>query len=168
MVGVAHARDVRVQRFQSDFGVVRAHGHRLRDLLVDDHVDLHALRGLALEQHVEAPFRVLRRRATQVQFGREPPILKGGPRGRRSVLLRPRRRAPPTHVIGSGDEETKGRSWLFPALRMMRHDVDVDREPPRARKDVMPGLGMPLRSRARCDRSGEPPYHDTKVQHRLD
>ena len=81
VVGVTHARNIRMQSFKRRLGVMIAHRHRLSYFLVDDHVDLHALRGLALEQHVEAPFRVLRRRTAQVQFGREPPILKGGPRG---------------------------------------------------------------------------------------
>ncbi len=76
---MAHAGNVGMQRFQCYFGVVGAHRHCLCNLLVDDHVDFHALLGLALEQYVEAPFRVLRGRAAKVQFGSEPPILQRAP-----------------------------------------------------------------------------------------
>ena len=55
--------------------VRRAHRHRLRDLLVHDDVDLHSLLRLAFEQAVQAPFLVERGRATEIQLGREPPVL---------------------------------------------------------------------------------------------
>ena len=76
MVRVAHTSNVRVQCFEGVLGVGRAHRHRLRDLLVHDDIDLHALLGLALQHAVQSPFFVERRGATEVQLGREPPVLQ--------------------------------------------------------------------------------------------
>ena len=75
MVGVAHAGDVGVEGLELRLGVLRAHGHRLGDLLVHNHVDLHALLGLALQHAVKAPFRMVRRGAAEEELGREPPVL---------------------------------------------------------------------------------------------
>lgn len=51
-----------------------AHIHRLRDLLVHDHADLHARFRFALQQPIQAPFGEIRCGTSEVEFGTEPPI----------------------------------------------------------------------------------------------
>lgn len=76
VVGMAHTGNVRVQVFERMLGVAGAHRHGLRDLLVDNDIDLDTLFGLAFQDTVQAPLFVVSRRTTEVQLRREPPILQ--------------------------------------------------------------------------------------------
>ena len=69
------SQDLRTSSLATYLRVRRAHRHRLRDLLIHYDVDLHTLLRLAFEQAVQAPFLVERGRATEIQLGREPPVL---------------------------------------------------------------------------------------------
>ena len=75
VVRMPHTSNVRVESVESLFGVVRAHSHRLGNFLVDNDVDFDSLFSLALEDSVQTVFGVLGRRATEIQFRSEPPIL---------------------------------------------------------------------------------------------
>ena len=66
VVGVTHDGDVWVKCLKGLLRVVGTHGHGLRDLLVDDNVNLDTLLGFALQNSVDTPFRVLGRRSAQV------------------------------------------------------------------------------------------------------
>lgn len=72
---MAHASNVRVQVFERALGMAGAHGHGRRDLFVHDDIDLHALLCLTFQDAVETPLLIVRRGATKVQLGREPPVL---------------------------------------------------------------------------------------------
>jgi hypothetical protein len=61
----------------SHLGVRGAHGHGLRNLLVDDDIDFDALLGLAFQDSVETPLGVRSRRAAKIQLRSEPPVLEG-------------------------------------------------------------------------------------------
>ena len=75
VVGMAHASNIVVQVLERVLGVARAHGHGLRDLLVDDDIDFDTLLGLAPQNTVKTPLLVVCRGATEVQLRCEPPIL---------------------------------------------------------------------------------------------
>lgn len=56
---------LRTQIAQGMFGVCRVTGKSLINLLIDDHVDLHASLGATLEDMIEAPFLVFYGRAAK-------------------------------------------------------------------------------------------------------
>ena len=86
VVWVAHAGDIRVESVESLLGVMRAHGHCLRDLLVNYDIDFDPFLCFALEDSVKAPFWVFGRRTTKVQLRGEPPVLRCVHRDQRIVL----------------------------------------------------------------------------------
>ena len=69
MVWVTHAGNIGMQIFQCMLGMARTHGHSLRHLLVNDYINPDALFRFALQDSIQSPLLVVRRRATKINFG---------------------------------------------------------------------------------------------------
>lgn len=81
-------------------------------LLVHDHVHFHALFGFALEDAVETPFLVERRGAAQVDFRRQPPVLRVA-------------RSFPSTITGTRSEPYQDEDGLARALQDLRECVHI-------------------------------------------
>lgn len=68
-------RSFRAETAQRVLRMGRIARQRLVDLLVHNHVDLHARLGAAFQHLIQSPFLGQERRSPQEQFGRQPPIL---------------------------------------------------------------------------------------------
>lgn len=73
-LGSIHSIPIESPKMDPYLCMFRAHRHSFSNLFVNDDINSDALLGLSLQDSVKAPFRVERRRTSEIEFRGEPPV----------------------------------------------------------------------------------------------